>query len=129
MNNKLNIENIITERARVEVINTPKSIKVLFNGEIDSKNPDSVFLPFFMNIHNQVIKNKFELVELDFGNLSFMNSGGIKTLIKWLTKAIISNSGKKYKFVILANSKIAWQESSLKMLAKLSPKLIEVKIL
>jgi hypothetical protein len=126
--NKFGIDNVITEKATVEVIDTDKGIKVSFLGDIDIQNPEPVFLPFFDEIHNKIIDNNIKLIELDFGKLTFLNSSGIKTLIKWITKVSPLPEDKKYKFTIIANSEITWQETSLKMLSMLAPGLIEIKV-
>lgn len=126
--NKFNIDNITTEKATVDLIDTQDGIKVLFTGEIDVQNPEPIFLPFFTEVHDKMMENQTPIVELDFINLSFMNSGGIKTLIKWVTKMLNLPDDQKYKFKIIANSTIAWQEASLQMLSRLSPSFIEVDV-
>jgi hypothetical protein len=125
--NRFNIQSITTEKATVDLIDTKDGVKILFTGEIDVQNPEPVFLPYFYEIHDKMLENKVMLVELDFINLSFMNSGGIKTLIKWVTKMLNLPDNQKYKFRIIANSSIAWQEASLQMLSRLSPKFIEIE--
>ena len=66
--------------------------------------------------------------KLDFSKLTFLNSSGIKTLIKWITKVTPLPADKKYNFKVIANSQITWQETSLKMLSMLAPGLIEIQI-
>jgi len=126
--NKFNIDNITTEKATVDLIDTQEGIKILFTGEIDVQNPEPIFLPFFAEIHDKMMENGTPIVELDFINLSFMNSGGIKTLIKWVTKMLNLPDEEKYKFKIIANSTIAWQEASLQMLSRLAPSFIEIDV-
>jgi len=122
--NKFGIENVITEKA-TDIAN---GIKVTFTGDIDVQNPEPIFVPFFEQIHNKVIQNSVKYVELDFSKLTFLNSSGIKTLIKWITKVTPLPADQKYRFKIVANSEITWQETSLKMLAMLAPGLIEISI-
>jgi hypothetical protein len=83
---------------------------------------------FFEQIHNNIIENGIKYVELDFSKLTFLNSSGIKTLIKWITKVTPLPADKKYNFKVIANSQITWQETSLKMLSMLAPGLIEIQI-
>ncbi|OHD10974.1 MAG: hypothetical protein A2086_09115 [Spirochaetes bacterium GWD1_27_9] len=126
--NKFGIENVITEKATVELADIANGIKVTFTGDIDVQNPEPIFVPFFEQIHNKVIQNSVKYVELDFSKLTFLNSSGIKTLIKWITKVTPLPADQKYRFKIVANSEITWQETSLKMLAMLAPGLIEISI-
>jgi hypothetical protein len=97
-------------------------------GDIDVQNPEPIFVPFFEQIHNNIIENGIKYVELDFSKLTFLNSSGIKTLIKWITKVTPLPADKKYNFKVIANSQITWQETSLKMLSMLAPGLIEIQI-
>lgn len=126
--NSFGIDNVITEKATVELIDIANGVKVTFSGDIDVQNPEPIFVPFFEQIHNKVIENNIKYVELDFSKLTFLNSSGIKTLIKWITKVTPLSPDKKYRFKIVANSEITWQETSLKMLSMLAPGLIEIQI-
>ena len=126
--NKFGIDNVITEKATVELTDLSNGVKVLFNGDIDVQNPEPIFMPFFEEIHNKIIEVGIKYVELDFTKLTFLNSSGIKTLIKWITKVTPLPTDKKYRFKIIANSEITWQETSLKMLSMLAPGLIEIQV-
>ncbi len=126
--NKFGIDNVITEKANVELSDISNGVKVTFTGDIDVQNPEPIFVPYFESIHNKVIENGVKYVELDFTKLTFLNSSGIKTLIKWITKVTPLPAEQKYRFKIVANSEITWQETSLKMLAMLAPGLIEISI-
>ncbi len=126
--NKFGLSSVITEKATVELLDIPQGVKVTFSGDIDVQNPEPIFVPFFEQIHSNVIANGVKYVELDFSKLTFLNSSGIKTLIKWITKVTPLPADKKYNFKIIANSQITWQETSLKMLSMLAPGLIEIQI-
>ena len=126
--NKFGIDNVITEKASVELFDIETGVKVVFSGDIDVQNPEPIFLPFFEQIHNKIIETNVKFVELDFTKLTFLNSSGIKTLIKWITKVTPLPSDQKYNFLIKASSEITWQETSLKMLSMLAPGLIEIQI-
>ncbi|HBD93427.1 MAG: hypothetical protein A2015_05525 [Spirochaetes bacterium GWF1_31_7] len=126
--NKFGLSSVITEKATVELLDIPQGVKVTFSGDIDVQNPEPIFVPFFEQIHSNVIANGVKYVELDFSKLTFLNSSGIKTLIKWITKVTPLPADQKYNFKIIANSQITWQETSLKMLSMLAPGLIEIQI-
>lgn len=126
--NKFGIDNIITEKATVELSDIANGVKVTFSGDIDVQNPEPIFVPYFEKIHTKIIETAIKYVELDFSKLTFLNSSGIKTLIKWITKVTPLSADQKYRFKIIANSEITWQETSLKMLSMLAPGLIEIQI-
>ncbi len=126
--NKFGLSNVVTEKANVELVDIANGVKVLFNGDIDVQNPEPIFVPFFEQIHANMIAQNVKYVELDFSKLTFLNSSGIKTLIKWITKVTPLPADQKYNFKIIANSQITWQETSLKMLSMLAPGLIEIEV-
>lgn len=126
--NNFGINNVITEKATVELIDIANGVKINFSGDIDVQNPEPIFVPFFDQIHAKVLENGVKYVELDFTKLTFLNSSGIKTLIKWITKVTPLPADQKYNFKIIASSQITWQETSLKMLSMLAPGLIEIEI-
>ena len=53
--NSFGIDNVITEKATVELMDIANGIKVTFSGDIDVQNPEPIFVPFFEQIHNKVI--------------------------------------------------------------------------
>ena len=126
--NSFGIDNVITEKANVELTDIEGGVKVTFSGDIDVQNPEPIFVPFFEKIHNKIIETGIKYAELDFSKLTFLNSSGIKTLIKWITKVTPLPADKKYKFKIVANHEITWQETSLKMLSMLAPGLITIDV-
>ena len=126
--NKFGLDNIMTDKAAVDLTDIPTGIKVAFSGDIDVQNPEPILVPFFDQIHSKIVANGIKYVELDFTRLTFLNSSGIKTLIKWITKVTPLPADQKYRFKIIAKSEITWQETSLKMLSMLAPGLIEIQI-
>ncbi len=126
--NRFGIDNVITEKASVELSDIDDGVLITFSGDIDIQNPEPIFVPFFEQIHANVLKEDIKYVELNFTKLTFLNSSGIKTLIKWITKVTPLPADKKYRFKIIANKEITWQETSLKMLSMLAPGLIEIQV-
>jgi len=126
--NKFGIDNVITEKASVELTDISNGVLINFSGDIDIQNPEPIFVPFFEQIHTSILNEGIKYVELNFTKLTFLNSSGIKTLIKWITKVTPLPADKKYRFKIIANKEITWQETSLKMLSMLAPGLIEIQV-
>lgn len=126
--NRLNIENKTYEKTTIKIDDHNDGLIIYFNGEMDSQNPEPIFSPYFNEIHDKIIENNIKKINLDFSKLTFMNSGGIKTLIKWINKIINSPDDKKYEVLIKVRAAISWQEASLRMLSRLSPSLIKIKV-
>lgn len=102
------------------IIEVNKNI-VKFSGCIDLLNPEPLFVPFFDNIHENIIKENIKEVILDFKELSFLNSSGIKTITKWIMKIHSLSPENKYKMKLLYSEEITWQRTSLMILTYLAP--------
>ena len=126
--NRFNIEDYVTESVSILIRDYGENIQVLFSGEIDMQDPESMFLPLFERVHNSVVQAGIKEVHLNFEKLIFLNSSGIKVIIKWIQLDLILQEKDRYKFKIYANSKIPWQSNSLKLLSILSPDTIEIII-
>ena len=87
-----------------------------FNGDMDMQDPDSVFMPYIQDIHSQMSQNGIKKIQLDFRPLRFLNSSGIKLMVKWVQMMLILPPDKTYSMEILANSAVAWQDNCLKLL-------------
>lgn len=127
--NRYGIEGINIEKINIDVTDSENGLKLIFDGDIDMQNPDPVFVPFYDKVHDVILDNEQKFVELDFTKLKFLNSRAIKSLIKWITKVILLPKNEKYKFIMILNSKILWQETSLRSFSRLAPGLIEYKVI
>ena len=102
---------------------------IQFAGDMDMQDPDAVFMPYIQNLHSQMTENGVKKVQLDFRPLRFLNSSGIKLMVKWVQMILVLPPDKVYSMEILANSAVAWQDNCLKLLSLLAPKLIKIKLL
>ena len=113
----LSFDKLNYDKFTIEIIgNTIK-----FSGCIDLQDPEPIITPFFNKIHDQIIKLDIKEVNLDFKELSFLNSSGIKTITKWIMKITILPENKKYKMKLLYSEDITWQRTSLMILTYLAP--------
>lgn len=117
----LSLEKLADEKFFINVSGT----NVIFDGCIDLQNPDPVITPYFEKIHEQIISNDIKEVTLDFKNLNFLNSSGIKTITKWIMKIPTLPDDKKYKMKLYYSESITWQHTSLKILTYLAPGNVE----
>jgi hypothetical protein len=63
-------------------------------------------------------------VEVDLRDLNFMNSSGILTLVRWITKAKTHAPFDAYKLVLRYDRNVTWQRSCVPTLAKLAPNVV-----
>lgn len=115
------------ENATASLENESKGLTLSLKGDIDMRDTSIEFLPYLMKVHDAVIRNGISGIRLDLSELTFMNSNGIKSLINWVMKASEMPPDKRYKISIIANSNIAWQESTLPVLQKLFPDFIIIE--
>ncbi len=100
-----------------------------FEGDMDMQDPDAICMPYLQDIHSQMTQNDVKKIQLDFRPLRFLNSSGIKLMVKRVQMMLILPADKVYSMEILANSAVAWQDNCLKLLSLLAPKLINIKLL
>lgn len=124
--NKLNIDPLEVEKTKLVIQDIEDSILLVVSGEIDMRDPSIFILPYLLNIHEAVIAGGIKTISVDFSNLSYVNSSGIKTIISWLMKSKDVPNGKGYKVKIIQNSDIAWQESTFPVIMKLFPDLVTI---
>ncbi len=127
--NKLNIEPLQVEKASLVIRDNKEGenedgILLIISGEIDMRDPSVAILPYLLNIHDALIAHEIKTISVDFSNLNYVNSSGIKTMISWLMKSKDVQSGKGYKVKIIRNGDIAWQESTFPVIQKLFPDVV-----
>ncbi|HQM44311.1 MAG TPA: hypothetical protein PLC82_00555 [Smithellaceae bacterium] len=127
--NKLHIEPLEVEKTKVVISDLQEQeaengILLAISGEIDMRDPSEFILPYLLRIHDEAIAQKVKILSVDFRELSYVNSSGIKTIISWLMKSKSLPSDQGYKVRIVQNSDIPWQESTFPVIQKLFPELI-----
>ena len=86
-------------------------------GQIDQVNPGEFLDPFF----EKVLKEMGDNLVIDFSELDFMNSNGIKSIVTF-----IMSRKKGTKVNLQVDPGRIWQKTSLKVVASLDPELISV---
>lgn len=118
---KLGLENLKRDKVEIKILDIDEGVRLEFIGDIDMQDPGTLLNPFFDSVHNAIVENDVKHVEADFTELAFLNSSGIKTLIKWIMKIPQLPPDKKYNLKIIYSGKITWQGTSLKTLIYLAP--------
>ncbi|HOS41061.1 MAG TPA: hypothetical protein PLG31_15120 [Spirochaetota bacterium] len=100
---------------------------VVFSGMMDVRDPSQEVLPYLLSIHQRIISGGFKRIRVDFSDLSFMNSSGIRSVISWVVKLNDLPAESRYRITIVHNPEITWQQSSLKVMQQLLPDHIELE--
>ena len=90
------------------------------------EDPSIILDPLFDNIHTGTLEKNIGSIIVDFTNLNFLNSSGIKALAKWVMKLSELPEDNRYKIKIKHNKDITWQTTSLPTLTYLVVDAVEI---
>jgi hypothetical protein len=94
------------------------------SGAVEMRDPGGVLNPYWNMIDEEARRRKLKRVEVDMRDLSFMNSSGILTLVRWITKAKSHPATDAYQLVLKYDRNVTWQRTSIPTLAKLAPNIV-----
>jgi len=93
-------------------------MRVVMSGAVEMREPGDVLNPYWTSIDEQARERSLKRVELDVRDLNFMNSSGILTLGRWITKL---KDGRACQLVLQYGRHVTWQRTSIPTLANLAP--------
>lgn len=125
MANKLGVDEFSHEEASIDVEDTEEGVLVNFHGKMNIPNPTAVYSPFFDDLHDKIVGASIKEVVTDFTDLKFLNSSGLKTIIRWVMQNAQEDEDKQYRFRIIYSEDIGWQTISLTTFKDLVPDLVE----
>jgi hypothetical protein len=99
------------------------TLKIKVVGAVEMRDPGDLLNPFWVGIDEQAIARGVKRVEVDFRDLSFMNSSGILTLVRWITRAK-AHAPAAYAVSLQYDGAATWQRTSIPTLAKLAPSVV-----
>jgi hypothetical protein len=104
----------------VELKETPQDGLLLrFQGAIEQANPGAFLDPLLEQVHQEAQRLGLA-VTADFTGLGFLNSSGIKSLIKWVMKQMCLPEGARYGIKFLYARHVTWQATSLTAITHLA---------
>jgi hypothetical protein len=99
-------------------------LHVNMSGAVEMRDPGGVLNPFWTRVDDEIRARGLKRVEVDLRDLNFMNSSGILTLVRWITKAKAHDPKDAYQLVLLYDRNVTWQRTSIPTLAKLAPNVV-----
>lgn len=114
------------DKTSIDLVEQGGGLCIKFSGTIDQADPGQFMDPILEKVHAQALEKKSR-VDADFTNLSFLNSCGIKALIKWVMKLNTVPQPARYAIKLLYSSKITWQQSSLKAITFLAKDIVTIE--
>src|SRR5512133_393706 len=101
--------------------------KLTLTGTIATRDPAEGIAPFFRAIHNANLADSRKSFVIYLSGLTFVNSSAIRLFVDWVTWVKGEPAGGRYKAIIIMNSQITWQKTSLGVLKSLAPEVVELK--
>lgn len=98
------------------------TLHVSMSGAVEMRDPGDVLNPYWTLVDEEARRSNLKVVELDVRDLNFMNSSGILTLVRWITRC--KSHGDGYRLVLQYDRNVTWQRSSIPTLAKLAPNVV-----
>ena len=97
-------------------------LRVVMSGAVEMRDPGDALNPYWTLIDEEARRRNVNVVEVDVQNLNFMNSSGILTLVRWITRC--KSTPGCYKLVLRYDRNVTWQRGSIPTLAKLAPNVV-----
>lgn len=98
-------------------------LKIMLAGAIEMRDPGDLLNPYWNKLDEETRRLGIRDVEIDVRDLSFMNSSGLLTLVRWITRAK-SHTADAYRMVLRYDRNVTWQRASIPTLAKLAPDVV-----
>lgn len=99
-------------------------IRLAVSGAVEMRDPGALLNPYWSRVDEETRRTGTKRVEVDLRDLNFMNSSGILTLVRWITKAKTHPSNDAYQLVLQYDRNVTWQRTSIPTLAKLAPNVV-----
>lgn len=99
-------------------------LRVKMTGAVEMRDPGELLNPYWTGLDTAAREKQVKRVEVDLRDVSFMNSSGILTLVRWITKAKTHAPDKAYTLVLQYDRNVTWQRTSIPTLAKLAPQIV-----
>ena len=99
------------------------TLHVAMSGAVEMRDPGVVFNPYWNGLDDEVRRRGIKRVVVDMRDLNFMNSSGILTLVRWVTR-VKGHGTKPYTIDLQFDRNVTWQRTSVPTLAKLAPEIV-----
>jgi hypothetical protein len=99
------------------------TLRIAMSGAVEMRDPGDALNPYWTLIDEEARHRNVKVVELDVRDLNFMNSSGILTLVRWITRC--KSTPDCYHLVLRYDRNVTWQRASIPTLAKLAPNVVE----
>lgn len=99
-------------------------MRVTAIGTVEMRDPGETLTPYWNGLDDEARRRGIKRVELDVKDLNYMNSSGILTLVRWITRAKAHEGADAYQLFVYYDGNVTWQRTSIPTLAKLAPQVV-----
>ena len=112
-----------TDGLNVSPVVEDSILRIAMSGAVEMRDPGVVLNPYWNSLDDEVRRRGIKRVEVDMRDLNFMNSSGILTLVRWITRAK-GHGTNGYQIFLQYDRNVTWQRTSIPTLAKLAPQIV-----
>lgn len=116
-----NIKPVKTDKILMEM----RDKSVYLSGTVLVEQPAKFMEPFFIDVHEAILDEGISEIKIDLRDLKFLNSSGIKEIVKWILKVDALPDETQYSLMFLYNPETLWQESFISSIVNLNPEIIK----
>lgn len=96
-------------------------LRVTMSGSVEMRDSRSVLDPYWADLDAEALRLGIRKIEIDLRSVAFMNSSGLLTFVRWLTRLKERTEGTGYKVLFHYDTNVTWQRTNVPVLAKLAP--------
>lgn len=123
MSNDMTLHPLTADGLTVSAKVSQGVLRVMVAGAVEMREPGDLLNPYWIRLDEETRRLGIRQVEIDLRDLSFMNSSGLLTLVRWITRAKSHTTGA-YRMVLTYDRNVTWQRASIPTLAKLAPEVV-----
>lgn len=96
-------------------------LRITMSGSVEMRDPGAALNPFWEDVDARAFRMGIERIEVDMSGVSFMNSSGLLTLVRWITRVRDRVGGAGYRMTFHFDENVTWQRTNVPILARLAP--------
>ena len=121
----LKIPEITSKNFVILIKDNPEKIELLIKGNIDIPNPDQIITPFFTKLDSEILRCKLKEISIDIKELDFINSSGIKILLKFVMNILRRTRDEQYNINFIYDQKVKSQKTRFNSILFLAPDIVK----
>ena len=126
--NRIQVDNLHYENISLYITDIDDGIEIAFKGSIDMEFPHLTLDPYFQQVHEAVLLRKISHVYCNLQELSYINSSGIKSIMKWILDLTgMKDTDNSYHITFIISNEYKWQSASFEFVVQMCPGLIHIQ--